>query len=92
MPLLATRLLSLQKEMKRKSLQLSRLKAKISQNCEASGVMVDEGLHSDLKSICGNLPDSLKLIRNDSFFHIFWQRSKCRLLLKRIPEQCAGIL
>ena len=61
MPLLATRLLNLQKEMKRKSLQLSCLKAKISQNCEASGVMVNEGLHSDLKAICGNLPDSAEI-------------------------------
>ena len=70
MPLLATRLLNLQKEMKRKSLQLSCLKAKISQNCEASGVMVDEGLHSDLKAVA-TYQILLKLNRNYSFFNIF---------------------
>ena len=52
----------------------SRLKAKISQNCEASEVMVDEGLLSDFKAICGNLPDVLKLNQNDSFFNIVWQQ------------------
>ena len=88
MPLLATRLLKLWKEIKRKSIQLSRLKAKISQNCEASGVTVDEELHSDLKAICGSLPDSadvLKKYPKDSFFNISGS-SKCRLLLKRMPE------
>ena len=77
MPLLATRLLKLWKEIKRKPIQLSRLKAKISQNCEASGVTVDEELHSDLKAICGSLPDSadvLKMYSKDSFFNIFWQQ------------------
>ena len=86
MPLLATCLLKLRKEIKRKSIQLSRLN--ISQNCEASGVMVDEGLHSDLKAICGSLPDSadvLKKYPKDSFFNISGS-SKCRLLLKRMPE------
>ncbi|KAL5469038.1 hypothetical protein EMCRGX_G030227 [Ephydatia muelleri] len=76
-PLLATRLLKLRKEIKRKSIQLSRLKAKVSLNCEASGVMVDEQLHSDLKAICGSLPDStdvLKMYPKDSFFNIFWQQ------------------
>ena len=77
MPLLATRLLKLWKEIKRKSIQLSRLKAKSSQNCEVSGVTVDEGLHSDLKAICSSLPDSadvLKMYPKDSFFNIFWQQ------------------
>lgn len=73
---LATRLIQLRKEFKKQSVYLRRLKMKISQSCEAIGVVVDDSLHSDLKATSA-LPDCITMMQQypkDSFSRIFWQQ------------------
>eukprot|EP00731_Ephydatia_muelleri_P004466 Em0002g642a len=73
---LATRLIQLRKEFKKQSVYLRRLKMKISQSCEAIGVVVDDSLHSDLKAT-SVLPDCITMMQQypkDSFSRIFWQQ------------------
>ena len=70
------RLTNLRKEYTKKSLNLCYLKKKISQSCDAHGIIVNEELHDDLKAIT-QIPDCTKLVLDhpeDSFVRIFWQQ------------------
>lgn len=75
-PSLISRLSQLHQQYRSVSKQLDRLKKKIAEASEVSGVTLDEQTHEDFKKMMTSSESSVVFdsLPKDSFQHLFWQQ------------------